>query len=103
MSGLKVNFHKIKVYGFNVREWLLDAASTFLYCDKDSFLFKFLGVKVGESPRKLSMCSDLIIQVKNRFKNWNGRHLSFASRVVVINSNLKCDPNIYAVFLPSAN
>lgn len=39
MSGLKVNFHKRKVYGVGVGEWFLDVALTFLSCGRDRFLY----------------------------------------------------------------
>lgn len=55
MSRLRVNFHKSNVYGVNIGDWFLNAASEFLSCKTGSFLFKFMCVKVGDSPRKLSM------------------------------------------------
>ncbi|XP_058776310.1 uncharacterized protein LOC131650623 [Vicia villosa] len=63
MSGLRVNFNKSNIYGVNVCDGYLDATSTFLACKVDRPPFKFLGVKVGDSPRKLSMWKDFIVML----------------------------------------
>ncbi|XP_058784562.1 uncharacterized protein LOC131659376 [Vicia villosa] len=64
MLGLRINFNKSNIYGINVGEWFLDAVSNFLACKVGSLLFKFLGVKVGGNPRKISMWKDLISFLK---------------------------------------
>lgn len=66
VSGLRVNFHKSSIYGINVSDWYLDAAFSFLSCRVDVLPLKFLGVRVGYSPRKLSMLRDLISTLKRR-------------------------------------
>lgn len=43
MSGLCINFHKIKNFGINLEENFLDATSNFLSCERFSFPFVFLG------------------------------------------------------------
>ncbi|XP_058773250.1 uncharacterized protein LOC131647368 [Vicia villosa] len=53
MSGLRINFHKSNLYGINVGAWYLEAASSFLSCKVGSLPFKFPGVRVGESPRRV--------------------------------------------------
>ncbi|XP_058757847.1 uncharacterized protein LOC131631081 [Vicia villosa] len=72
MSGLRINFHKSNIYGINVGEGYLEAASTFLLCKVDSLPFKFLRVRVGDSPRKISMWRELILVSKNRLAVWKG-------------------------------
>ncbi|XP_058723174.1 uncharacterized protein LOC131594977 [Vicia villosa] len=75
MSGLKINFHKSKLYGINVGEWLLNAASDFLSYNIDSLPFKFLRVKIGDSPRKILMRRELLDSLRKRLATWKGRHL----------------------------
>lgn len=70
----------------------MNAASIFLSCNIDSLPFKFLGVKVGDSPRKLSIWRDLINHFKNRLVGWKGKHLTIAVRVMLINSVLNVIP-----------
>ncbi|XP_058776599.1 uncharacterized mitochondrial protein AtMg01250-like [Vicia villosa] len=48
MSGSRINFHKSNLYGINVDQWFMEAASTFLSCKVGLLPFKFLGVRVGE-------------------------------------------------------
>lgn len=66
MSGLRVKFHKRNIYGVNVGKWYLDAASTFLVCKVDNLPIKFLSVRMGDSPRNISMWRDLISHLKRR-------------------------------------
>ncbi|XP_058732794.1 uncharacterized protein LOC131604367 [Vicia villosa] len=92
MSRLRVNFHKINLYGINVGDWYLEAASSFLTCKVGTLPFKFLGVRVGDSPRKLSMWKDLLAMFRKRLNVWRGRYLSMAGRVELINSVLNAIP-----------
>ncbi|XP_058726636.1 uncharacterized protein LOC131597999 [Vicia villosa] len=66
MSGLRINFHKSKIYGVHVGDWIMEAASNFLACDIDYLPFKYLGIKIGDSPRKLNMWKDLIKHLKDK-------------------------------------
>lgn len=66
MPRLNVNFHKSKLYGVQVGDWVSEAALSFLSFDTDRLPFKILGVKIGDSPRKLSMWNDLIKHLKSR-------------------------------------
>ncbi|XP_058765309.1 uncharacterized protein LOC131638782 [Vicia villosa] len=70
MFVLKFNFHKSKLYGVNGGDWFLKATSSFLSCKVESLPFKFLGVKVGSSPRNVSMWRDLITLLKRRLAVW---------------------------------
>ncbi|PNX56330.1 ribonuclease H [Trifolium pratense] len=51
VSGLKINFFKSKLYGINLEDGFLSAASAFLHCEVDSIPFRFLGIPVGANPR----------------------------------------------------
>ncbi|XP_058742136.1 uncharacterized protein LOC131614590 [Vicia villosa] len=96
MSELRVNFLKSNFYAVNVGEWLLNAASEFLSCKIGFLPFKFLGVKVGDSPRKLTMWKELIAHLKKRLAVWRGFHINIAGKVVLINSVLNMIP-IYSL------
>lgn len=52
VSGLKVNFHKIKLYDINLKDDFMEAAASFLSCSTDVIPFKFMGIPVGITPRK---------------------------------------------------
>ncbi|XP_058750277.1 uncharacterized mitochondrial protein AtMg01250-like [Vicia villosa] len=66
MSGSRINFHKSNVYGLNVGNWFMEAASSFLSCNVGTLPFKFLGVKVGGNPRRISLWKDLILMIRKR-------------------------------------
>jgi len=52
VSGLKINFSKSGFGAFRVTEqWKLDAAY-YLNCSLMSFPFVYLGVPIGENPRR---------------------------------------------------
>ncbi|GLU09187.1 hypothetical protein SLE2022_260600 [Rubroshorea leprosula] len=60
LSGLKVNFHKSALYGFNVDIGELLAFADSLNCLAGMAPFKYLGVLVGANPRKLSTWKPVI-------------------------------------------
>ncbi|XP_058783955.1 uncharacterized protein LOC131658705 [Vicia villosa] len=62
----------------------------------DKLPFKFLGVRVGDSPRKYSTWRELIKALKNRLAAWKGIHLNLAVRVCLINAVLNALP-IYSL------
>ncbi|XP_058784820.1 uncharacterized protein LOC131659680 [Vicia villosa] len=92
MSGLRIHFHKNNIYGINVGDWFLNAASSFLSCKVGSLPFKFLGVKVGGNPRNILMWKDLISFLRKRLAVWRGKNLSIAGRVVLINAVFNAIP-----------
>jgi hypothetical protein len=64
VSGLKVNFHKSKLYGINLDDSFLRASSSFLHCEVDSIPFRFLGIPVGVNPRRKATWSSIIVYEK---------------------------------------
>ncbi|CAK8569711.1 unnamed protein product [Lathyrus sativus] len=88
MSG----FCKRKMYDINLNDCLLNTASSFLSCNIDSFPFRFLGVLVGDSPRKSYMWKELIKSLQRKLVVWRGKHLSMAGKVVLINSVMNVIP-----------
>ncbi|GAU47144.1 hypothetical protein TSUD_379210 [Trifolium subterraneum] len=74
--GMRINFVKSKLYGINVNDRFLEAASNFLLCRTESIPFKFLGLPVGENPRKLITWKPVVESMEKRLSGWNGRHLS---------------------------
>lgn len=88
MSGLKVNFCKSYIYGLNLDDTKMHITLSFLACGVEVYPFKFLGVMVSDSPRKIAMWKEVVRNVRKRLDKWKGRHLSIGGRVVLINSIL---------------
>ncbi|PNX97198.1 cysteine-rich receptor-like protein kinase, partial [Trifolium pratense] len=98
VSGMKINFVKSKLYGINVGERFLEAASNFLLCKSESIPFKFLGLPVGANPRSLNTWKPVVESMTKRLSGWNGRHLSIGGRVTLINSVLSSLPLYFFSF-----
>ncbi|GAU18465.1 hypothetical protein TSUD_366480 [Trifolium subterraneum] len=98
VSGLKVNFHKSKLYGINIDEHFLSASSAFLHCEVESIPFRFLGIPVGSNPRRRATWSPIVDSMKRRLCAWNGRNLSIGGRVTLLNSVLSSLPLYFFSF-----
>ncbi|CAJ2628008.1 unnamed protein product [Trifolium pratense] len=76
VSGLKINFFKSKLYGINLDDNFLNAASAFLHCGVESIPFRFLGIPVGANPRRKITWNPIVDNMRKRLSSWNGRNLS---------------------------
>ncbi|GLT52165.1 hypothetical protein SLA2020_255190 [Shorea laevis] len=95
LSGLKVNFHKSALYGFNVDNGELLAFADSLNCLAGMAPFKYLGVLVGANPRKLSTWKPVIDCLRKKLSSWRCNSLSFGGRITLLNSVLACIPVYY--------
>ncbi|CAJ2670830.1 unnamed protein product [Trifolium pratense] len=98
VSGLKVNFFKSKLYGINLDDSFLNAASSFLHCGVETIPFRFLGIPVGANPRRRATWNPIIQSMEKRLCGWNGRLLSIGGRVTLINSVLSSLPLYFFSF-----
>jgi hypothetical protein len=78
---LKVNFFKSKLYGINLDEHFMSAASAFLHCGVDSIPFRFLGIQLGANPRSKATWHPIVESLWKRLNSWKGRNLSIGGRV----------------------
>lgn len=53
-------------------------------CGIMSISFKYLGMYVGDNPRKLKFRQSVINKIKTRLRKWEGMQLSYARRVCLI-------------------
>jgi hypothetical protein len=94
-SGLKVNFWKSNIMGVNVVNEFMELASNFLNCIRGGIPFKYLGLPVGASPRKMSTWAPMVEKIRSKLNSWGNRHISFGGRLVLINSVLNSIPIFY--------
>ncbi|XP_058769032.1 uncharacterized mitochondrial protein AtMg01250-like [Vicia villosa] len=92
VSGLRINFSKSNIFGVNVGEWYINAALSFLSCKKGAIPFKFLGLIVGDNPRRKKVWLDVVKNIRRRLSSWKGRNISMGGRVTLINSVLNSIP-----------
>lgn len=63
LSGLKINFHKSKLFSKGRGVALLDQGSNLLKCSIGDWPFTYLGVTVGLSPKKKLFWDPLLNKV----------------------------------------
>lgn len=69
----------------------------FLHCVISSLPFKFLGIMLGDSPRKAKLWKSIVDVLRIRLSIWRGRNFSIGGRVVLINSVL----SVLSIFMLS--
>lgn len=96
ISGLKVNFSKSLLYGWNIQEDVVEEGAALLGCEKGGQQFSYLGMKIGINPHAKDNWSWLIQKIKNRIACWDGRNISLGGRATLVQSVLSAIP-IYAL------
>jgi len=64
--GLKVNFHKSRLFGVNTSDSWLHKAALVMNCKHGSLPFLYSGMPIGDDPRKLNFWYPPMDQVRNR-------------------------------------
>lgn len=87
-SGLMANNEKTAIYFGNVSETvqlniLLETGFV-----KGSFPFRYLGVPLNSKRLFVADCDVLVDKITGRISCWSSRNLSYAARVVLVNSVL---------------
>ncbi|GKV12050.1 hypothetical protein SLEP1_g23252 [Rubroshorea leprosula] len=90
--GLKVNFNKSQLLGIAVNEEWLDKMAWVLCYKKGNFPFKYLGVPIGGSNRKLHFWKPLVDVFSKKLSSWKGRFLFLGGKITLINSVLSSLP-----------
>ena len=88
VSGLRVNFHKSKVFGIGVSGTKIDNYARILGCEKGSLPFLYLGVPVGANMSLKRNWLPIIEKTKSKLSAWKEKTLSFGGRLTLIQSVL---------------
>lgn len=94
-SGLKVNFHKSKVYGVGTSVGEIVSCAHILGCEAGSFIFKYLGVAVGANMNLKRNWQPVIDRVQNKLSAWKAKTLSFGGRLTLTKAVLGSLPTYY--------
>ncbi|KAH1040657.1 hypothetical protein J1N35_042400 [Gossypium stocksii] len=92
LSGLSINFLKSCKVGFGVEEEFLFRIAAICKCKIEFLPFNYLGIPLGADPRKILSWSGIVDRVERKLLGWKSRSLSWAGRVVLINSMLSSLP-----------
>ncbi|KAL8463108.1 hypothetical protein ACS0TY_033942 [Phlomoides rotata] len=93
VSGLKINLGKSSIYRQNVDEQSLSSYANILGCNMGTLPFKYMGVRIGNSHRKISDWDYVVRKVRNRLRKWENLKISIGGRLVLINSILSSIPD----------
>lgn len=97
-SGLKINFAKSNIIGINFEERVLTGASVFMACSVGKMPFKFLGIPVGENPRRYHTWEPVLNAMRLKLSSWRRKQLRIGGRVTLINLVLSSLPFYFFSF-----
>jgi exonuclease III len=98
-SGMKVNFWKSCLIGINVENSFMEMACIFLNCIRGFLPFKYLGLPVGASARRVSTWETMVEKIRKSLNSWGNKHISFGGKLVLINSVLNSIPIFYMSYM----
>ncbi|GKV48894.1 hypothetical protein SLEP1_g55681 [Rubroshorea leprosula] len=95
ISGLKINFCKSHLYGFNVTEGWVNGAADILHCKIGTMPFIYLGLPVGGISGRRKFWVSVLDRFRNKLAAWKRSLLSFGGRITLLNSVLSTLPIFY--------
>ena len=87
-SGLKVNFHKSKLFGVGVTHSEVNSLASTIGCLPSHFPCTYLGLLVCGNMARCANWSTLIVKFHIRLSKWKSKSLSFRGRLTLIKSIL---------------
>ena len=92
LSGLKINFHKSKIFCFGEAKEFEDQYMGLFGCNTGAFPMRYLGIPIHY--KKLSNADWLKVQERfeKRLSSWKGKNLSTGGRLTLINFVLSSLP-----------
>jgi mannosylglycoprotein endo-beta-mannosidase len=88
LSGLKINFLKSEVIVMGASQEVQARVTNALNCKQGSFPFTYLGFPIADRQLSISDWEGLVGKVGHRVDPWQGRFMSSAARLTLINSSL---------------
>jgi len=92
VSGLKINFAKSSFGVIGMLESWKQNAAKYLNCSLLAIPFVYLGIPIGENPRRCQLWDPIIHKCERKLAKWKQRHISFGGRVTLIQSILTSIP-----------
>jgi hypothetical protein len=100
LSGLKINFHKSEVIIMGVEAEEQARVARLLNCKQGHFPFTYLGFSMSDHKLSIADMEPLVATVAKRAAPWQGRFMSSAARLTLIDACLSNLPlHSMALFL----
>ncbi|KAA3485559.1 DExH-box ATP-dependent RNA helicase DExH10-like [Gossypium australe] len=87
-SGLNINFKKSCLEDFDVKEETLFRMAAICKCKIGSLPINYLGIPLGANSKRITTWEPIIDRVRKKLSSWMSRTLSWAGKVVLINTIL---------------
>nr|GEW82553.1 RNA-directed DNA polymerase, eukaryota [Tanacetum cinerariifolium] len=94
-SVLKVNIHKISLYGAGVRNTDVHLMADSFGCLGNYLLFTYLGVTVSDNMTRVNSWIEVVKKVSNKLSSWKAKSPSVGGRLTLIKSVLGAIPTYY--------
>jgi hypothetical protein len=88
LSGMKINFHKSEVIVMGVVPEEEERVARLLNCKRGSFPFTYLGFTMSDHKLSISYNEPLVAIVGKSAAPWQGRFMSSAARLTLIDACL---------------
>ncbi|WOH08313.1 hypothetical protein DCAR_0727751 [Daucus carota subsp. sativus] len=92
LTGLRINFGKSTLYGFNSTAEELTGWSEIIGCKLGSDSFTYLGLELAKSPNRVQFWDPLVSKVKKKLAAWKGRSISMTGRIILLQAALDSLP-----------
>ncbi|GKV06313.1 hypothetical protein SLEP1_g18214 [Rubroshorea leprosula] len=89
MSGLRINFSKSSIYGYNVPVRWVEGSAGMLRCGVGKSPFIYLGLPVDGNSGRTKLWEPLINKFQAKLTVWKAASLSFGGRLTLLNSECK--------------
>ncbi|GLT47499.1 hypothetical protein SLA2020_211940 [Shorea laevis] len=95
MSGLRINFNKSSVYGYNVSERWLKGAAGMVRCGVGRAPLIYLGLPIDGRSGSKKVWEPVVNKFRAKLTVWKAATLSFGGRLILLNSVLSALPIFY--------
>ncbi|XP_022010006.1 uncharacterized protein LOC110909253 [Helianthus annuus] len=95
ISGLKVNFHKSRLFGIGVEDREVAGMANVLNRDKGNLPCVHLGLSIGENLNLCKAWKPIIDKFSAKLSSWKANLLSFGGRLTLVNAVLTSIPLYY--------
>ncbi|GKV52656.1 hypothetical protein SLEP1_g59229 [Rubroshorea leprosula] len=86
MSGLRINFNKSSIYGYNVSERWLKGSAGMLRCGVGRAPFLYLGLPIDTKSGSKKVWEPMVKKLRAKLVVWKANTLSFGGRLILLNS-----------------